>query len=57
MGGCTLIISSLMFIFEWMAPWQAVVFKRTYDHILREVSKVSGAVDALLEKDPVQKEW
>ena len=33
------------------------MFKTTYDHILRELSRVSGGVDAVLEKEPVLKEW
>ena len=33
------------------------MFKRTYDHILRELSRVSGGVDAVLEREPVLKEW
>ena len=32
------------------------MFKRTYDHILRELSRVSGGVDAVLEREPVLKE-
>ena len=33
------------------------MFKRTYGHILRELSRVSGGVDAVLEREPVLKEW
>ena len=37
--------------------WQALVFKRSHDHVMREMSKLSNGVDALLEQGPVQKEW
>ena len=33
------------------------MFKRSHDHVLREMSKLSNGVDALLEQGPVQKEW
>ena len=33
------------------------MFKRTYDHVLREVSKLSGGIETLFEKDPIKKEW
>ena len=33
------------------------MFKRTCGHILREMSKVSGGVDAVMERDPMLKEW
>jgi len=33
------------------------VFKRCHDHVLREMSKLSNGVDALLEQGAVQKEW
>ena len=33
------------------------MFKTTYDHILRDLAKVSGGVDAVLERDPMLKEW
>ena len=33
------------------------MFKTTYDHILRELFKVGGGVDAVLERGPMLKEW
>jgi hypothetical protein len=33
------------------------VFKRSYDHVLRQMSQLSNGVDAQLEQGPVQKEW
>ena len=38
-----------------LQSWQAVVFKRSFDHVLRELSKLSGGVDDLTERGPVQK--
>ena len=34
---------------------QAVVFKRSFDHVLREMSRLNGGVDAIVQKDLVQK--
>ena len=33
------------------------MFKRCHDHVLREMSRLSNSVDALLEQGAVQKEW
>ena len=36
---------------------QTNVFKRYLDNVLREMSRLNGGVDELVEKDPVQKMW